>query len=374
MKKGYIRLLVFEAIIALILFLNSFVWNILSRHFMNIFLLIVLILFRVFFGLEKDRHRYFKEVLFEIFSFVMFFFIVFYLMGLVVGLAKTRNYLTYTGIKNILLPLILFSILREILRYNLLNKADGNLICTIMVVFTIFLFDITDDFYYSSFKSQYDILKFIALTLFPLISKNICYSYITKRLGYKPVIIYDLVFSLYPYLLPLIPNPSEYVVSIIYLIVPILFTYKIVNFVNKKKDDLIPSDYHRRKFKGLLLPLATISVLVYFYSGYFRYYAIAVASGSMSPKILKGDIVIVDQKQKKEKINIGDVLAYRRNEVIVVHRVVNRIEYGDSYIYYTKGDANNNVDGIVIEEDMTIGVVKVKIPYIGWPTVWFNKE
>ena len=59
----------------------------------------------------------FKEVLFEIFSFVMFFFIVFYLMGLVVGLAKTRNYLTYTGIKNILLPLILFSILREILRY-----------------------------------------------------------------------------------------------------------------------------------------------------------------------------------------------------------------------------------------------------------------
>ena len=44
------------------------------------------------------------------------------------------------------------------------------------------------------------------------------------------------------------------------------------------------------------------------------------------------------------------------------------------HIYYTKGDANNNVDGIVIEEDMTIGVVKVKIPYIGWPTVWFNKE
>ena len=71
MKKGYIRLLVFEAIIALILFLNSFVWNILSRHFMNIFLLIVLILFRVFFGLEKDRHRYVKDVLMDVFIFLI---------------------------------------------------------------------------------------------------------------------------------------------------------------------------------------------------------------------------------------------------------------------------------------------------------------
>lgn len=372
MKKGYKRLIVFLSALIFIFLINTFCINILSGYKTILFLIVLLPIFDIYFMMEKDRHRYMKDIYFEVFIYVMFFFVFYYLLGLVVGLAKTSNYYSFIGFKQFIIPIIGYTILREILRYNLLCKAEGSKICTILVVVLIFLMDISDDYYFAVFKSQYDILKFIALTALPMLARNICYSYLSRKTGYKPVIIFDLVFTLFPYLIPVIPNPSEYIVSVIYLLLPIIFVYRIVNFFEKKKDNLLPSNYKKRHVQGIILPVIIIMTLVYFYSGYFRYYAVAIASGSMSTKIERGDIVIIDQKD--HEFEIGEVMAYKREGLIIVHRVVNKIILGDSVIYYTKGDANNNVDDIVIEEDMIIGKVNHKIKYVGYPTVWFNKE
>ena len=40
----------------------------------------------------------------------------------------------------------------------------------------------------------------------------------------------------------------------------------------------------------------------------------------------------------------------------------------DEYRYYTKGDANATEDNYKISEENVVGVVKVKIPLIGYPT------
>ena len=374
MKKGYIRLLIFVSIIMVILCINTFFLNILSNYKMVFFLVVLLVIFDSFFMLERDNKRFFKDILFEIFVFIVLFFILFYLLGLVVGLVKTTSYLTFAGIKNVLLPLIAFIILRELFRYNLLCKSDGSKICTIVVILLILLFDITSDYGVANFSNKHGILKFIAICLLPALSKNLSYSYVSKRYGYKPIIVFDLIYTLSFYLLPLRPNPNEYVMSIIYIIVPALFAFRMYDFYTKRKDSYIDSDYKKKKIKGLFLPLILIVMMVYFYSGYFRYYAIAIASGSMETVIHQGDIVVVDQKQPYKELQIGDILAYRHNSIIVVHRIVKKIEAGDSYVYYTKGDANNNVDDLVIEEDAVIGKVRFKIPYIGLPTVWFSEK
>ena len=374
MKKGYKRLLIFCSVLIIILCLSAFWNNILSGYRMIFFLLVLVVIFDSYFVLERDNKRYFKDLLFETFMFLMLFFIFFYLLGLVVGLARVPSYLTFNGIKNILLPIILFGILRELLRYNLLKKSDGNLICTVVVIVLMILFDLCDDYFVASFATKYSILSFIALVLLPTISRNLSYSYISKRYGYKIVIIYDLVFSLSFYLLPLIPNPNEYIMAIIYLVVPVLYAFRIYSFYMRRKDELIPRDYKKKKLKGIIVPVIIIMAMVYLYSGYFRFYAIAIASGSMEPKIHKGDLVIVDQDIPFENIEIGDVIAYRHEKIIVVHRVVKKIEYGDSYILYTQGDANEHMDDLVIEEDVVIGKVDFKIPYIGSPTVWFSEK
>ena len=371
MKKGYKRLLIFILFIFIILLINSFVFNFLLSYKMIIFMIFLLLFFGNYFIFEKSKKRYLFDILFEVMICIVTFFILYYLLGLIIGLAKNKTYFSINGIKDFIIPIITFCILREFFRYNMLCKADNNRICTVFVVLLFIMFDLSNDIYYSNFNTSYDIFKFIALVLLPVISKNISYSYLSKKIGYIPIIIFDLVLSLFPYTIPIIPNPNEYIYSIIKLITPALFAYRILKFFELKKDDKIPRDYQRKRAQSIVLPVLVILIITYFYSGYFKYYVIAVASGSMSPNIKIGDIVVVDQKF--DEINVDDVIAYKKDKVIIVHRVVKKINYRDEYLYYTKGDANNNIDDFVIEEDMIVGKVTTKIPFIGYPTVWLYK-
>ena len=373
MKGGYKRLLILLACIVSVILLDTIFFHVLYSYAMIGFLFLILLIFYKFYVIEKDNHRFFKEVLFEIIIYTVLYFILFYLLGLIVGLHRVPNYYSFKAVKDIILPIILFCILREILRYNFLCKAEGNRKCIVFVVITMILIDLCDSYSVISLKTNYEVLKFVALTLFPTVAKNISYSYITRKAGYKPVIIFDLIFRLYPYLIPLLPNPSEYLMAIIYLLIPILFALRLYSFFERKKDHLLPSDYNKRRFKGIIAPLIIVIILVYFYSGYFRFFAVAIASGSMTPNINKGDIVIVDTKAPYN-IEEGDPIAYTHENIIVVHRVVKKQEFHNQTIYYTKGDANNNIDDLVIEEDMIIGKVRFRIPYIGYPTVWFNEK
>ena len=371
MKSGYKRLLIFLSFIVIVLLANSFLLNFLSGYKITVFILVLFAIFHKVFVFERDRHRYLEDLIFEVFLFIMTFFILYYLIGLISGLARIPNYYTVNGIFGIILPIILYTIVREIFRYNMLCKADDSRICTIGVILVFILFDLSNNLFYLGFDSQYGLLRFVALLLLPAISENICYSYITKRTGYIPIIVFELIMTLYPYLIPIIPNPSEYVVSIIYLIIPVLFALRIGKFFNLKKDDRIPSDYHKRKYRGILGPALIVLAMVYFYSGYFRFYAIAIAGNSMTPNLRKGDIVIVDQKYRD--LEVGDVIAFRQNKVIIVHRIIKIVEIDDEYFYYTQGDANNHMDDLVIDKDMVIGKTINRIPLVGYPTVWFGE-
>ena len=72
-------------------------------------------------------------------------------------------------------------------------------------------------------------------------------------------------------------------------------------------------------------------------------------------------------------LELKQVIAYNYNQKIVVHRLIKMIDVDGKTIYYTKGDANNDIDNYKITKDMIIGIVNFKIPYIGYPTVWLNE-
>ncbi len=373
MKKGYIRLLIFSLFLIIILIINSFFYNFLSNYNMIIFLIILLIFFNKYLVIEKERNYYLKDILKEIFFFFIIYFLIYYLLGLIVGLYKTSNYLTFNGIKDIILPIILYIILREILRYNMLLKVSDNILGIIMIIILFILFDITNNYYYTHFNSQYDVLKFLSLIFLPIISHNISYTFISQKVGYKVVIIFDLIINLYSYMFFVLPNLSEYITSIISIITPIFFFILINKFYIKKEDELISSDYQKKKFKGILLPVILILIMIYLYSGYFKYYAIAIASGSMEESISKGDVVIINQDDDRNLV-IGDIIAFQYNNFIIVHRIIKKVNINDSNIYYTKGDANTKIDDFFINDDMILGKVVLKIPYIGLPTIWFNEK
>ncbi len=374
MKKGYIRLLIFELLVCFILFLNSFVWNILNKHMMNIFLFLLLILFRVFFGFEKDRHRYIKDLLMEVFIFLMVYFILYYLFGIIITFAKAGNYYNLNGLKEFIIPTIFLIIQREYLRYNMMKKSEGSKLAIVCSIIMFIWIDISSAIYYGKFTTNYNIFIFIALTLLPSLSNNITFTFITMKTSYKPIMLYSLVMNLYYYLIPIVPNPNEYIASIINLLLPLILFYRINTFLKKERDEEVDREYKKRRYGWLIISSMIVIILVYFTSGYFQYWAIAVASGSMSPKINKGDVVIINKiGNDYDRIEINDVIAFRFSNVTIVHRVINKIKVNNKYYFYTKGDANNHEDDFTVEEDMIIGTISTRIPYIGIPTVWLNE-
>ena len=375
MKKGYIRLIIFEILIMFILFLNGFAINMLSGYKMPIFIFSILIFFFFRFGFEKDKHRYIKDIILETIIFLLSFLVLYYLFGLIIGFTKPDNYYSLKGMINFIIPTILVIILKEFLRYNITCKAQNNIIAIIFTVITFILFDISQPIYTTRFSTNYDYLTFISFTLLPSISSNIALTYITYKVGYKPTMLYSLVIKLYRYLLPIIPNPSPYIYSIIMLLIPVILMILIYKFFNNSNDNEITRKHNKKRIKGLILTFIPILIMIYFISGQFRFHIVAIASGSMMPKIHKGDIVIIDRKKINfEKLNEGQVLAVRKGNILVIHRLVKKIKIDNEYILYTKGDANEEIDNFTTKQNDVYGIVNYVIPYIGLPTVWFNES
>lgn len=372
MKKGYINLLIFEIIAFLILILNGFMPSILKNYNFIILLVVLLIFFKLIFGFEKDRHRYIKDVIIDIISLLIVFFIILYLSGIFIGFTKTENYFTIFGIKTFIIPLILGIFIKEILRYNILMKSEGS---KLLIILSLLLFVCLDTVNILNFKSFYSVSQtflIVSIYILPIIANNILCTYLSINVGYKPCILFMLLIKIYSYVLPIVPNISDYIYSIIFLWFPFVILYRVVIFFQKNNDDFVLSKKDKKFI--ILTPVAMCSlfIIVYFVSGYFKYFALVIGSDSMIPEIYKGDVVVVEKIDDKDTLKIGDVIVYEYNNVYVVHRLVNKMTDRNERYYYTKGDANEKIDNWIVTEDMIVGKVNLKIPYIGLPSTWLN--
>ena len=111
----------------------------------------------------------------------------------------------------------------------------------------------------------------------------------------------------------------------------------------------------------ILLFITTIAIIFFFYWLYklkvkgkkyfdfFGYTAFSVVTGSMSPTLEIGDVIIVniDNNVKKD-----DIITYYKDDNFITHRV---IEVRGKEII-TRGDSNNSSDS-PITKDMIIGKV-----------------
>ena len=370
MKKSYKKLLFFQIILYLIILLNSFISNVLVKYNLVLFLIVIFVLFKYIFGFEKGKHRYIKDIIFELLIIIFLSFLLYYLSGLFIGFGKVNNYYTWYGINTFILPRILSIVFKEILRYNMLKKSEGN---NILIVTTTILFILVDLINYlsiSTFSSARSIFLFIALNLLPTISTNIVCTYISIKVGYIPNIIWLLVLRLYYYLLPIVPNYSEYMMSLIRILFPAILGYRLFHFFQKDKIKIDNVNEKKSNPLYLIFSIAFIFILIYFTSGYFKYQSFAIGSGSMLPNINIGDVVVVE---KNKNIKENDIIAYKYNNVIIVHRVVKIEQVENDIYYYTKGDANESIDNYIVYSDKIIGVVRLTIPLLGKPAVWLSK-
>lgn len=88
------------------------------------------------------------------------------------------------------------------------------------------------------------------------------------------------------------------------------------------------------------------------YANFFGYTFFEVISGSMSPAIEKGDLILVDLDTDYE---VGDIISFKSGNALVTHRIVEI--NGDTFV--TKGDANNTVDAAINKDKIAGKVVKI---------------
>jgi signal peptidase len=103
----------------------------------------------------------------------------------------------------------------------------------------------------------------------------------------------------------------------------------------------------------------------------FGHPVMIVLSGSMTPVIRTGDLVIDDSvtAAQARHLHAGQIISVRDapgSKVIITHRIVSVLHNGSGVSYITKGDANQSADATPRPASDVIGVFSTDIPRGGY--------
>lgn len=375
MKKNAKIICISELVLFIYLIVHTLLINIISNDLKNILtisilFIMALILFTAF-GFKKDNSYLKGSASRTVLSGLMTFMLIIYGLGIILGF--NRGFLTadvYNFVKNVLFVLIVI-ILLEIVRFLIAKNCFQNV--KLLIFFTILssMLNIFLELNLGTLNSSEDIFIFLSTIIFPVLAAEALCSFMAYKIGLLPCLIYKIVMGLYIYLLPIVPDLGDY----IYSVVNIIFPFTLYCILNKM---IIRYEKEKTKLKKanrviFIIPtLIAFIILVILVSGLFRYKMIAIASDSMRPEYARGDAIIYE-KIEIQKLEVGDILAFQKDDRVVTHRIVKIWNQGGEYSFVTKGDNNNSIDTFVPKEANVLGKVRFKIKYIGYPTVKMNE-
>lgn len=314
------------------------------------------------------------------FILIISYLIIYVLLGLFLGYVKSIYSHAFLGIlKNIwdyIIPIIFIELIRNILVRNSCNSKIVFLI--IVLLFTLIDIDL---FNIISLTNKAEIFKSTFSIILPAVIKNLSLTYISKTSGYTTNLIYLLPQKLTNIILPIFPDLDWYFISLLGILLPV-FAFIII----KHLDDKIESSKSKSRLKKekpirIIILITPLIIFCLFVAGIFKYKPTAIVSNSMHPIFDRGDVVIIEKLDRKKSRNLKkyDIIEYKLKNIIVSHRIIHIEKHNDGSIsYITKGDNNNTADNEKVSSNQIIGIVKFRIPKVGYPSVWlndfFNKE
>lgn len=347
----------------------------LSSQWLYLLILILFLLFLIpIFGIKKINFRYQKDLLLSVSICILSYFFITYLSGIFVGFRKNIFHFNLDTLSTFLVSIVCIGIITEILRYLLLQRYK-NKNWTIYLFYFFFVFiDILPQIVNSSFSNFESFLGTFGFIILPIIFENILFCYLSLAVGYQSNILYKIIMRGYIYFIPLIPNYTDYLSSIIKIIFPILIFFILYQQFQDKREVKVQRPSKIQKF--VIVPISLLLIIIVgLVSGYFQYFALTIGSMSMSPAVDKGDILIIEKTKNVSGIQEGNILAFNYDGKMIVHRVIKKITREDQSIYFeTQGDYNETADNHLVSMDEVVGVARLKIKYLGLPTVWLNES
>ena len=118
--------------------------------------------------------------------------------------------------------------------------------------------------------------------------------------------------------------------------------------------------------QNILFGIAAFLIVVTISCFLFHIKPCVVVSGSMEPKIMTGSLCMI--KENSRVPQKGDIVAFQRGKITVVHRIVKEVNGG----YVTKGDNNDAEDPGVLKKENIKGFEMFSVPGIGYIVKWLQ--
>jgi len=217
--------------------------------------------------------------------------------------------------------------------------------------------------------SPLGLAEFSASVFLPALAESLLATYLTFLSNPISAITYRGILQGFEWLSPILPNPSWSVKALIGVMVP------TVGFLTIHQST-IPR-YMRKHGRIVKVKksstlgwtaVAMISVLAIWGStGMLGFRPSIISSGSMTPTLQVGDVIITEASPND--IKIGDIIQYSGENEIIAHRVVDIQQEGGTKYFITKGDDNNAPDPEPVYPSQVIGKTVFTIPKLGWVSI-----
>ena len=359
-------------IIEMFLFISVIIFNIVYRS--DILQAVSIILATIFscllYGIYKKNTLVKNSVIRIVIASFLSFLIITYSLGLFVGFSRTVVSFSSNYILRFIVLQLVVIFCEEILRYIIIKKSIKSYLPVIFFTIIMVILNVITEINGYNLTDGESIFIFISVVVIPVISREVLCSYLSYKVSYVPGLLFKSLLTIYELVLPIIPNLGDY----IYSVTNVLLVYIIYYFSSKSIAYAEKSDRYSRKVSNKIIYIPIIVVLVIIVilvSGVFRYKMIAIGSSSMSPVYERGDAVIYE-KIDPESLNMGDIVAFKKNNIVVTHRII-QVKTSNGLSFKTKGDSNNAVDAFDVDSKEVLGKVEYKIKYIGYPTLWINQ-
>lgn len=363
--NSYLVILFIFIVVLKLIFINNY-----TNYFKIVLVVFWLISLYVLYkklGLRHNKTIVNKNAVHIVTITSILYFLFTFILGLFMGFEK-NNFLFINSFYSIVMI-----ISQELIRTMVAKKCHKKKYSLIILTILYIILDIILIFNSFAFNNYLSIIIFLFSGCLPIIIRHILSSYISYEIGYMPCIIYRLLNCVLIPFMPIIPSISN-ISFLIDLAASYIIYNRISKLINNNDSSHVLSINIKKWYVNIPLSLVLFFIII-LVSGVFKYRIIAIASGSMEPNIYRGDAVVFEKIDEKTRntIDENEIIVFIHNGNYITHRVFNKYTVDGKVVYKTKGDSNKEPDNYVVEVEDIVGVIKYKIKYLGFPSIWLQE-
>lgn len=361
------------AICFLLFYFLFFFFDISFSFFNFLFYGLLFLIFILLFRDKKLIRNYHKEFSQTVFIISIIYFIIYYILGLIIGYSYNVYSTSFIGILRNIVVIVVPLLFREEVRsrFLFLNKKKFGIFFITLLFIVLELFSSTF-FTYSNNEELF--INFFSVFL-PIVLENILLTYLAYIGIRSTVYAYFIPMLISRYFIPITLDVDWFFALLFQLILVVVIFYVSFNEYLWKEKRIY--SYKTNKTNSVVYLFGVVLIVSFglFVAGVFKYRPVAILTYSMEPIFTRGDAVIVEKldDDEKNKLKKGDIIQYQVDKTVVVHRIIKVKKEDNKKVYILKGDNNNAKDPKPVYMEQIMGKVLFSIPKVGYPSVWLSE-